>query len=66
MAKFNLNPDQNPILPGMEEEGGVAVEVLKEPEEVKVKFADPNDGLDEKCSVCGDHGCPQCGGGRGK
>ena len=82
MSKF-LNPDENPILPGIdgdavaiEEVVGGGVEEVKEIEEteetrpqqgdvpeVKLKFANPDDGLDEKCSVCGDHGCPQCGGG---
>jgi len=64
----HTNFDNQPLLPGIDDEGGVAVEETKPEEknvpEIKIKFADPDDGLDEKCPVCGDHGCPQCGGGK--
>jgi len=67
--------NEQTFLPGIIPAEGENVSEIKETKsqenvvpEVTVKFAQHDDGLDEKCAACGDApgGCPQCGFGRGK
>lgn len=59
----NTNFDSQPLLPGIDNDGGVAVEETKPEQEsvpeVSVKFAVPGDGLDDECPNC-NGGCVMC------
>ncbi|MFA6297057.1 MAG: hypothetical protein WC629_00665 [Candidatus Paceibacterota bacterium] len=69
-----FKPDEQTLLPGIlpVKEGEVPEEKELKPQEEKtvpevtVKYAQREDGLEEKCAACGDApgGCPQCGFGR--
>ena len=62
-----LNFEETPFLPGLEEDNnGEVATITKSPETPEPNKTEGDDGLGFDCEACSDTGCPQCGFGRTK